>query len=73
MSKSRVTQTLLASGILAGLLCGGTALLPAFGAGAAKGGPVPDLGMTSQSGWMEVGDELLPPPSGPGPVTNDSR
>ena len=29
--------------------------------------------MTSQSGWMEVGDELLPPPSGPGPVTNDPR
>jgi hypothetical protein len=72
MSKPRVIQGVLLSGIFVGALCVGPALLPAFGAGAADQ-KVPDLGMTSQSGWMEVGDELLPPSSGPGPVTNDSR
>jgi hypothetical protein len=72
MSKSRIIQGVLLSGIFAGALCAGPALLPAFGAGATNQN-VPDLGMTSQSGWMEVGDELLPPPSGPGPVTNDAR
>ncbi len=57
-------------GAFAGVLCAGAAFLPAAAAQDAK---IPDLGMTSQSGWMEVGDELLPPPSGPGPVTNDAR
>jgi hypothetical protein len=56
--------------LCAGLVCAGAALLPARAAQSAK---IPDLGMTSQSGWMEIGDELLPPPSGAGPVTNDPR
>jgi hypothetical protein len=57
-------------GLFAGLLCTGGALWPAAAAQDAK---VPDLGMTSQSGWMEIGDELLAPPSGPGPIKNDPR
>ena len=73
MSKSRIIQGVLLSGIFAGALYAGPVLLPAFAAATNQGSPVPNLGMTSQSGWMEVGDELLPPPSGPGPVTNDPR
>jgi hypothetical protein len=74
LSTSRVMQSVLLSGIFAVALYAGPALVPAFGAAANQSsGPVPNLGMTSQSGWMEVGDELLPLPSGPGPVTNDAR
>ena len=74
MSMSRIIQGILLSGIFAGALYAGPALVPAFGAAANQGsGPVPNFGMTSQSGWMEVGDELLAPPSGPGPITNDAR
>jgi hypothetical protein len=47
MSKSRAIQGVLLSGIFAGALCVGSALLPAFGAGATDQ-KVPDLGMTSQ-------------------------
>jgi len=49
MSKSRIIQGAFLSGIFAGALCAGPALLPAFGAGATNQN-VPDLGMTSQSG-----------------------
>ena len=35
--------------------------------------PVPDFTIDSKSAWLMVGDELLPPPSGPGPVTFDKR
>jgi hypothetical protein len=33
----------------------------------------PDFTMDNASAWLMVGDELLPPPSGPGPVTFDKR
>ena len=52
------------------LLCAGAAFWPAYAADGPKTGAIPDL--TTHS-WMEVGDELLPPPSGAGPVTNDPR
>jgi hypothetical protein len=52
MSKSRIIQGVLLSGIFAGALYAGPALVPAFGASANQSsGPVPNLGMTSQSGW----------------------
>ncbi len=34
---------------------------------------VPDFTVDSKSAWLMVGDELLQPPSGPGPVTFDKR
>jgi hypothetical protein len=34
---------------------------------------VPNLYVNSDTGWLPVGDEFLPPPSGPGPVTFDKR
>jgi hypothetical protein len=40
---------------------------------AGPNGPLPGLSPDSATGWLPVGDELLPPPSGPGPVTFDKR
>jgi hypothetical protein len=40
---------------------------------AGPGSPMPDLAPDSETGWLPVGDDLLPPPSGPGPVTFDKR
>jgi hypothetical protein len=34
---------------------------------------VPDFTIDNKSAWLMVGDELLPPASGPGPVTFDKR
>jgi hypothetical protein len=34
---------------------------------------VPDFTIDNKSAWFMAGDELLPPPSGPGPVTFDKR
>jgi hypothetical protein len=34
---------------------------------------VPDFTIDNKSAWLMVGDELLPPSSGPGPVTFDKR
>jgi hypothetical protein len=33
----------------------------------------PDFTSDSASAWLVAGDELLPPPSGPGQVTFDKR
>ena len=57
-------------GLLAALICGSTVIWPAAAREDAK---IPNLVLNSDAGWMEIGDELLPPPSGPGPVTNDPR
>jgi hypothetical protein len=57
-------------GVLVALFCANAALPPAA---AVENGKIPDLTLHSQAGWMEIGDELLAPPSGPGPVTNDPR
>ena len=57
-------------GVLVALFCADAALPPAA---AVENGKIPDLTLHSQAGWMEIGDELLAPPSGPGPVTNDPR
>ena len=54
------------------LVCAVAALWPAS-AGAQSGAAVPDLFVNSDTGWLPVGDDFLPPPSGPGPVTFDKR
>jgi hypothetical protein len=52
-------------GALTGLVCAGAALWPAAAA-AQQHGSVPDFSIDDKSAWLMVGDELLPPPSGPG-------
>ena len=34
---------------------------------------MPDFGIDTQYAWHEIGDEFLPAPTGPKPVTNDPR
>jgi hypothetical protein len=59
-------------GALTGLLCAGAALCFSPAAAQQKAS-VPDFSMDTKSAWLMVGDELLPPPSGPGPITFDKR
>jgi hypothetical protein len=54
---------------LAGLL---TALACVAGP-AAAGETAPNFHPERNTGWLPVGDDFLPPPSGPGPVTFDKR
>jgi hypothetical protein len=57
---------------LAGFLCALGAGWPSAAA-AQEGAAPPDFTIDSKSAWLMVGDDLLPPPSGPGPVTFDKR
>ena len=57
---------------LATLFCAVAAAWPRVVA-AQQGDAVPDFTVDSKSAWLMVGDELLPPPSGPGPITFDKR
>jgi hypothetical protein len=57
---------------LATLFCAVVAAWPSAVA-AQRGDAVPDFTIDSKSAWLMVGDELLPPPSGPGPITFDKR
>ena len=52
-------------GALTGVVCAGTTPWPAAAA-AQQHGSVPDFSIDDKSAWLMVGDELLPPPSGPG-------
>jgi hypothetical protein len=61
-----------AVGVVIGLVCAAAALWPAV-APAQQTTAVPDLSSSSDTAWLMVGDEFLPPPSGPGPVTFDKR
>jgi hypothetical protein len=61
--------TLLLAG--AALLCGAAVWLAP--AAAQQKAAIPDFTQDSNSAWLMIGDELLPPPSGPGPVTFDKR
>jgi hypothetical protein len=60
----------IAGGVL--LACAAVALWPAPSA-AQPNGAAPDFFVDSETGWLPVGDDFLPPPSGPGPVTFDKR
>ncbi len=56
---------------LGALACAAATLsLPARAEG---NGAVPDLFVNSDTGWLPAGDDFLPPPNGPGPVTFDKR
>ena len=58
--------------IVTGLLLAGSAssLTLAAAEGAAS---IPDFQIANDVAWREIGDEFLPPPSGPGPVINDPK
>jgi hypothetical protein len=62
----------LAGAVLAGLL-GACAMLWPPPAAAEPSVAVPNLYIDSDSGWLPVGDDFLPPPGGPGPVTFDKH
>jgi hypothetical protein len=62
----------LAAVLLGGILCAATALYPSAGFAQANA-PVPNFSIDRDTGWFPVGDDFLPPPSGPGPVTFDKR
>ena len=57
--------------LAAGLMCATILPLAAADQGAAAtSGPIPGLSW-SDHGWFPVGDDFLPPLSGPGPVVSD--
>ncbi len=57
---------------LASLACVFGTVLPTITA-AQQHATTPDFTLDNASAWLMVGDELLPPASGPGPVTFDKR
>src|SRR5437660_7586904 len=60
--------------ILAGLLCAGAAFGTAQGQGASpQEASIPNFSPSSTVGWLKtgLGDEFLPPDTGPGPVVSD--
>jgi hypothetical protein len=61
--------------ILAGLFCAGAAFGPAQGQGASRqDASIPNFAPSSAMGWLKagIGDEFLPPDTGPGPVVADT-
>ncbi len=60
-------------GATVGILCASAALLLIVGAHGAPSADIPNFHPLYGTAWLEIGDELLDPPSGPGPVTNDPR
>jgi hypothetical protein len=68
-NRTSVTRTVAA---LASLACLFAAVSPNTLA-AQQSAAVPDFTIDNKSAWLMVGDELLPPPSGPGPITFDKR
>jgi hypothetical protein len=74
VTRSRINLSDLspAQAVAAGCLGASLLLWPAAGL-AQTNASIPDFSIDSDTGWLPVGDELLPPPSGPGPVTFDKR
>jgi len=56
---------------LGGALLAGSAGSPTVAAQESAASKIPDFQIGSQMAWHEIDDDFLPPPSGPGPVTND--
>ncbi len=56
---------------ITGVLLAGSAVSVTLAAAANTGPGIPDFEVAGDMGWHEAGGLLLPPPSGPGPVTND--
>jgi len=61
----------LQAGLLAALLCS-SGLAPSAIA-AERGASQPDFSPNPETGWLPVGDDFLPPPTGPGPVVFDKQ
>jgi hypothetical protein len=66
-----VARPRVAGPVLIGIACALLALWPAPAGAQSKA--VPDFFVNSETGWRPIGDDFLPPPSGPGPVTFDKR
>ena len=56
---------------IAGVLIAGSAGSPASAGANEAASNIPDFQIAPDMAWREIGDEFLPPPSGPGPVTED--
>jgi hypothetical protein len=69
LSSNNSSRARVAGAVL--LLC--TAAMLERAPSRAEDATVPDFFVNGGTGWLPVGDELLPPPSGPGPVTFDKR
>jgi len=65
-----VRQRMVAGAALAASLCAGAMLWPAFAGATESRAQIPDLGRAGY-GWFSIGDDLLPPSSGAGPVVSD--
>jgi hypothetical protein len=63
-------RTRIAGAVLACLL-GACAVCPPLAA--AQPSAIPNLYIDGNTGWLPVGDDFLPPPSGPGPITFDKH
>src|SRR5262245_6470360 len=62
-------KRMIVGGFVAASLSAG-ALLPASIEAAQDSAKIPDLG-SAGFGWFSIGDDLLPPEKGPGPVVSD--
>ncbi len=58
---------------VAGLLIAGNAGSLASAGAEDAASKIPDFQLGPDMAWREIGDEFLPPPSGPGPVTEDPQ
>src|SRR6266478_6486131 len=75
-SGNGMRKRIAAGGASAGFACAAALLWPAS---AAQDPPIPNFGMDATVGWIAgvqgsdepIGDDFLPPPSGPGPVVSD--
>src|SRR5215468_1934700 len=61
---------MIAGCLLAASLSAGAALWPVSIEAAQDSAKIPDLGSAGY-GWFSIGDDLLPPAKGPGPVVSD--
>src|SRR5215469_16258585 len=57
--------------LVTAILLAGSAGMPASAADESAASTIPDFEIGNGVAWREIGDEFLPPPSGPGPVTED--
>jgi len=66
-------RAMLCRVLITGALLAGSADSLTLAATAGTAPRIPDFEIANDLAWQEVGGEFLPPPSGPGPVTNDPR
>jgi hypothetical protein len=63
----------LCSVFVTGILLAGSAGSLTWAAADGAASRIPDFQIANDVAWREIGDEFLPPPSGPGPVINDPK